>query len=331
MARAARRWGAAFGLLAAACAGAPRLPEAVVLPSGDGSLMRFDAAGVTVLDQQSRTVATYANRAGGPPRGGALAMAAQLAVVAFEGGLAVTDLSGAHEPTWVRLDKPFAARAVSLDADRCALVDGAGNARVVQLPGGEVTWQGKAGVGLDAVTLVVATGPAEQVVVGSRSGSVVVQRMDYSRGDGLIAAETVVRDMNMLGAVGHAAGALFLAGLRETSSASTRGALVQYFVLVRVDLGTFRADVLQDEKCAALETRVTDLTVGPEMVAVVLEQHKRGTQLRVFDQVQGRRPATWAFERQIEPGASVAWLSPDYVAVVGRGGKTQVLHVVADR
>jgi hypothetical protein len=67
------------------------------------------------------------------------------------------------------------------------------------------------------------------------------------------------------------------------------------------------------------------------MLAVVLEQWKRGTSLRVFDQVQGRRPATWAFERKLEPGASVAWLSPDYVAIVGRDGATQVLHVVSDR
>jgi hypothetical protein len=137
--------------------------------------------------------------------------------------------------------------------------------------------------------------------------------------------------MNVLGAAGHAAGALFLAGLRETSAASTRGAIVQYLVLVRVDLHSFRANVLQDEKCAAIETRIADLAVGPEMLAVVLEQWKRGTSLRVFDQVQGRRPATWAFERKLEPGASVAWLSPDYVAIVGRDGATQVLHVVSDR
>lgn len=328
---AARRFGALACLAVAGCAGSAPLRDTFVLPTGDGSLMRFQAAGVTVSDRDDKTLAQFANRAAGAPRGAGMSMASQLAVVAFDDRLAVTDLSGANEPTWIPLPAPFATRAVAVDGDRCALLDGNGTASVVQLPAGRVLWQGHAGVGLDHTALVVPTGASEQVVVGTRGGQVVVQRMDYARGDGLVAAETVVRDMNVLGAAGNGAGALFLAGLRETSAASTRGALMQYLVLVRVDLQTFRVDVLQDEKCAAIETRIVDLTVGPEMLAVVLEQWKRGTSLRVFDQVNGRRPATWSFERQVAPGSSVAWLSPDYVAAVGPDGRTQVLHVVADR
>ncbi len=326
-----RRLGATACLLLAACGSMPRLPDTVVIPTGDGNLMHFAASGVTVLDRDSHSVAQFANHFGGAPRGAALAMAAPLAVVAFEHGLAVTDLSGANEPTWVALPAPFASRAVALDGDRCALLDGAGRACVVQLPAGRVLWQGKAGVGLDHTELVVPTGGSEQVVVGKRGEQVVVQRIDYARGDGLVAGETVVRDLNVLGAVGNAAGALFVAGLRETSAPSTRGALLQYFVLLRIDLQTFRIDVLQDEKCAALETKVGDLTVGPEMLAVVLDQYHRGTSLRVFDQVNGRRPATWTFERKIAPGSSIAWLSPDYLAIVAPDGQTQVLHVVSDR
>ncbi len=318
--------------LAAGCAGAPHRPRDVaVVPTGDGNLLRYTAAEVTVLDQQGRAIGRFTNPTTKAPRGAALAMGSQLAVAVFDDRLAVTELSGTNEPTWVALASPFPTRSASLDADRCALVDGLGNARVVQLPASNQLWQGKAGLGLDDVVLVVATGAAEHVAVGRRSHDVVVQRMDFRRGDGLVAAETTIRDMNVLGAAGHAGGALFLAGLREVSAASTRGALVQYFVLVRVDLTTFRTEVLQDEKCAALETRVMDLAVGPEMLAVVLEQYKRGTSLRVFDQVQGRRPATWAFERKIAPGSSIAWISPDYVAVVGPDGETQVLHAVSDR
>ena len=319
-------------VLAAACAGAPpRVRDTAVIPTGDGNLLRYTATGVTVTDQQGREVARFANPTNKAPRGAALAMSSQLAVVAFDDQLAITELSGTNEPTWTAMGSPFATRSVTLDGDRCALVDAAGNARVVQLPSGGQLWQGRAGVGLDEVMLVIATGPAEHVAVGRSGGDIKAQRMDYRRGDGLVAAETTIRDMNVLGCAGHAGGALFVAGLRETSSASTRGALLQYFVLVRIDLATFRADLLQDEKCAALETRVTDLAVGPEMLAVVLEQHKRGTSLRVFDQVQGRRPATWAFERKIDQGSTIAWLSPDYLAVVGRDGSTQVLHVVSDR
>lgn len=319
-------------LLASACAGAPpRLRDIAVLPTGDGNLLRYTAAGVAALDQQGRAVGQFTNPTGKAPRATALAVGSQLAVAVFDDQLAITELSGTNEPTWVAIGAAFATRSASLDGDRCALVDAAGNARVVQIPSGAQLWQGRAGVGLDDVRLVVATGTQEHVAVGRSGGEIRVQRMDYRRGDGLVAAETTIRDMNVLGAVGHAGGALFVAGLRETSAASTRGALLQYFVLVRLDLATFRAEVLQDEKCAALETRVTDLAVGPEMLAVVLEQWKRGTSLRVFDQVQGRRPATWAFERRIESGSSVAWLSPDYLAVVDRAGGTQALHVVSDR
>lgn len=319
-------------VLAAGCAGTrQRTRDVAVVPTGDGNLLRYTAAEVTVLDQQGRAIGKFGNPTTEAPRGFALAMGSQLAVAVFGNQLAVTELSGTNEPTWVALASPFATRAVSLEADRCALVDGQGNARVVQLPAGSQLWQGKAGLGLDDVALVVATGPQEHVAVGRAGGAIKVQRMDFKRGDGLVAAETTIRDMNVLGAVGHAGGALFLAGIRETSAASTRGALLQYLVLVRLDLATFRTDVLQDEKCAALETRIDDLAVGPEMLAVVLDQYKRGTTLRVFDQVQGRRPATWAFERRIEPGSTIAWLSPDYVAVVGRDGSTQTLHVVSDR
>ncbi|MBL9077796.1 MAG: hypothetical protein JNL08_09840 [Planctomycetes bacterium] len=327
----ARRTAAAAALLLAGCASAPRGPDVVVIPTGDGNLMRFAAGGVTVLDRDSRTVATYGNRAGTAPRGGALSLGSQLAVVAFERELALTDLAGTAEPVWVALPQPIAARGVAVDGDRCGLIDAAGQGCVVQLPAGRVTWQGRAGQGLDRVALLVPTGANEQVVVGQRGGEVVVQRLDFARGDGLITGETIVRDLNVLGAAGNAAGAVFLAGLRETSAASTRGALLQYLVLVRVDLATFRADVLQDEKCAALETRIGGLTVGAEMLAVVVDQYKRGTSLRVFDQVNGRRPATWAFERRITPGSLVAWLSPDYLAVVAADGATQVLHVVSDR
>lgn len=319
-------------LVAAACAGAPPRPRDIaVLPAGDGNLLRYTAAGVAVLDQQGREVAQFGNPTGKAPRATALAVGSQLAVAVFDDQVAVTELGGTNEPTWLAIGAPLATRTATLDGDRCALVDAAGNGRVVQLPSGGQLWQGKVGVGLDDVALVVATGPQEHVAVGRGGGAIKVQRIDFKRGDGLVAAETTIRDMNVLGAAGHAGGAVFLAGIRETSAASTRGALLQYFVLVRLDLATFRAEVLQDEKCAALETRVADLAAGPEMLAVVLEQHKRGTSLRVFDQVQGRRPATWAFERRIDPGSAVAWLSPDYVAVVGRDGSTQSLHVVSDR
>mgnify|MGYP001161972351 CR=1 FL=1 len=329
--RRSTRTAAAAALALAACASAPRLPDAVVIPTGDGNLMRFEAAGVTVLDADGRELATFANRAGTAPCGGALSMASQLAVVAFERQLAVTDLGGTAEPVWIPLPAPLSAHAVAVADDRCALVADSGRGCVVQLPGGRVLWQGRAGHGLDRAALLVPTGAAEQVVVGQRGGEVVVQRLDFARGDGLITGETVVRGMNVLGAAGSAAGAVFVAGLREASAASTRGALVQYLMLARIDLATFRVDVLQDERCAAIETRIDGMTVGPEMLAVVLDQYKRGTMLRVFDQVSGRRPATWAFERRIVPGSSVAWLSPDYVAVVAPDGEAQVLHVVAER
>lgn len=316
----------------AACASAPqRTRDVAVVPTGDGNLLRYTAAGVAVVDQQGATKQQFTNPTTKAPRAAALSVGSQLAVAVFDDQLAITELGGTNEPTWLALGAPFATQSASLDVDRCALLDAAGNARVVQLPSGNPLWQGRAGVGLDEVALVVATGPQEHVTVGRSGRAVKVQRIDFKRGDGLVAAETTVRDMNVLGAAGHAAGALFLAGIRENSSASTRGALLQYLVIVRVDLASFRTEVLQDEKCAALETHVTDLAVGPEMLAVVVDAWKRGTSLRVFDQVQGRRPATWAFERQIAAGSSIAWLSPDYVAVVARDGSTQSLHVVSDR
>ena len=203
-------------VLAAACAGAPpRVRDTAVIPTGDGNLLRYTATGVTVTDQQGREVARFANPTNKAPRGAALAMSSQLAVVAFDDQLAITELSGTNEPTWTAMGSPFATRSVTLDGDRCALVDAAGNARVVQLPSGGQLWQGRAGVGLDEVMLVIATGPAEHVAVGRSGGDIKAQRMDYRRGDGLVAAETTIRDMNVLGCAGHAGGALFVAGGQE--------------------------------------------------------------------------------------------------------------------
>lgn len=316
--------------LAACAAPGGRQREVAVLPSGDGSVLRFDANEVAALDAEGRAGRTFANRGGGAPSAAALELAQRLAVVACPQALAVTDLGGVAEPTWVALPERFAARTAALRQDRCALVGRGRDTLVVQLPAGNVLWRGAAGVRLDEVALVVPTGPAEQVVLGRRGEQVFVQRLDLSRGDGELTGETLVPRLTMVGAAATAGGAIFAAGLREESTASTRGALKQYLVIVRIDPATFRVEELVYERTDALEARVTDVAVGQEMLAVTVWLYGRGTRLRVYDQVKDRHPANWSFDKGIADGSAVAWLSPDYVAVVGANAPPQILQVVGE-
>lgn len=321
----------ALASLAACAAPGSRQREVAVLPSGDGSLLRFDTKAVTVLDAEGRAVRTFANRGGGAPSAAALELEQRLAVVACPQALAVTDLGGTAEPTWVALPGTFAARAAALRQDRCALVGRGRDTLVLQVPGGNVLWRGAAGVRLDDVALVVPTGPAEQVVLGRRGEQVFVQRIDLSRGDGELTSETLVPRLSVVGAAATAGGAIFVAGLREESTASMRGALKQYLVLVRIDPATFRVEELVYERTDALEAAVTDLAVGSEMLAVTVWLYGRGTRLRVYDQVKDRHPANWSFDQGIADDSAVAWLSPDFVAVVGALSPPQILQVVGDR
>jgi hypothetical protein len=272
-------------------------------------------------------VQQFALRGTGSPRASALELGERLAAVAYGDALALTDLSGVAQPTWVALAEPFPTRAMSICQTRCALVGGARDALVLQLPSGDVLWRGRAGVRVDDVVLVVPTAKHAQVVVGTRGGTVIVQRIDLARGDGELVNENVVPRLNVVGAAATAGGAIFLAGLREESTASMRTALRQWLVIVRIDTNDLRTEEVVYERCDALEAAVLDLAVGQEMLAISMWLYGRGTHLRAYDQVKGRRPANWSFDQTIDEGSAVAWLSPDFVAVVPPAKPPQILQV----
>lgn len=303
-----------------------------MLPTGDGNLLRFDKNEVAVLDAKAAVVRTFPLRATGSPRASGLELSERLAAVAYSDALAITDLGGTAEPTWLPLPATLAARALAISQGRCALVGDQRDAMVLQLPGGDVVWRGKAGVRVDEVYLVVPTKPAEQVIVARRGETVLVQRFDLARGEGELTGESIVPRLNVVGAAATAGGAIFVAGLREESTASMRAdALKQWLVIVRIDPADFRVEELVYERVDALEAAVTDLAVGQEMVAIAMWLYGKGTRLRVYDQVKNRKPANWSFDQGIEPGSAVAWLSPDFVAVVPAAKPPQILQVVAER
>jgi hypothetical protein len=317
--------------LVAACSATSRQRDVAVLPTGDGNLLRFDAKEVAVLDAKAAKGQTFPVRATGSPRASALELSERLAAVAYADALAITDLSGVAEPTWLPLPATLPARALAIRQGRCAIVGDNRDAMVLQLPSGDVVWRGRAGVRVDEVYLVVPTQSTEQLIVARRGETVLVQRLDLARGEGELTGETIVPRLNVVGAAATAGGSIFVAGLREESTASMRGALRQWLVIVRIDPNDFRVEELVYERMDAIEGYVTDLAVGQEMVAITLWLYGKGTRLRVYDQVKNRKPANWSFDQGIDQGSAVAWLSPDFVAVVPVARPPQILQVVAER
>lgn len=309
----------------------PRTGDAA-LPAGDGAALLLGRTSVALV-RGDEELWRRAHDDAGDPRASCVDLDSAWACVAYGARLAFVQLA-TGSIAWVESPAGAAPDGVALRGETAVLWSGE-RATAVRVPGGARLWEEDlapllASSGVRRLDHVVPRGDAGAVVLASRGGTsftdgrVVVLRIDRSRGDWRIEAQSELAGLTWVHRAASEGASLFVAGIREETqlSAGGPGRLWQALVVLRVDLETLAAEEVLWSQRQTRSTAVLELAVGTNAIAVLLE----GGLVEVYRLVDGGRASAPVFDKHVPTARSIAWTGEGELLIVTDNGRELVRY-----
>ncbi len=295
-------------------------PQPVVLPAGGESYVVFDAGRIA---RHGPDGVEWQEPAPGVPSAAGYDLGSGWACVGYDDALAMVRLGGKRVER-AASPLPGPCRTIGVHADVAALNAG-GRVELVSIPAGtsEASLDASAWLAqfdLDAVDYALPTSACEVLLVVSRAvnaftGDVRVLRASRCDGSWKNDGETALRGLTWVERCESDGRSIYVAGVFERAQPGALGRpgrLLQRLVVLKVDLATLRATELVADDRAERSTRVRDLAVGSEAVAVLLDSGE----LSIF----AASGSDARLRREHLPGAeAVAWTGPGTLVVLAGG------------
>jgi len=321
-------------VLSACRAAPPRHDGPFLVPAGESDYLLFSHT--SVIGPQGRKEAVPAGA--GRVVGAAVSLVSGWACVAYQSQMAFVDLASG-EILWARVpvgDADF----VSLGGEAAAY--GADDTvTFVRVPTGEELWREDTSPwleerGLARLDYVWPLSEDEFLLLGSKApgvswAKVVVQKITraYGRWQAL-STNDISKILTWVDRCVSDGEGLYVVGVKENLQMGTRrrpGRLWHNLVAVHVDPGDWVTRTVIDEEQQQRETLITDIAVGPGLLAIVRDASRLDV-YEVYETGQAVRPA-WG--RSWSRADAVTYLSPEELVVQTGEGFVKIKPPMTDR